>query len=410
MIQPDQVLGLTCTQCGKEHTLQQTQYVCTACGANTEVTYDYAKIRARISRDTLAADRNYSVWRYAPFYPLRDLSMIPPQQVGWTPLYGAERLGAPLGVPHLLLKDDGRNPSASFKDRASSVALAHARENGAPLICGASTGNAASSLACLAAPLGYRTIIFVPKSAPPAKIAQIMAFGAEIVMVDGTYDQAFDLCLAASAKYGWYNRNTGYNPFTREGKKSCAFEICEQLDWRVPDRVFVSVGDGNIISGIWKGFRDLHAAGCIDRLPKMVAVQSEKSSAVADAVRRGGKLEPVRATTVADSISVDIPRDGAMAVRAVTESGGDAVTVSAEVILESLKTVARGAGVFGEPAGVTAYAGVAALAQAGKLRADETIVAVITGNGLKDVASAMKVAGTPRTVAPELAALTPLFG
>ncbi|HNW91281.1 MAG TPA: threonine synthase [bacterium] len=406
----EQVQGLKCTQCGKEHTLRETQYVCTSCGANTEVVYDYALIKQRISRASLAQDRNFSVWRYAPFYPLAGLEMIPPQQIGWTPLYPAPRLGAAIGLSRLYVKDDGRNPSASFKDRASGVALAHARENGAPLICGASTGNAASSLACLAGAIGYRTIIFVPQTAPPAKIAQIMTFGAEIVMVRGTYDQAFDLCLAASAKYGWYNRNTGYNPFTREGKKSCAFEICEQLGWQVPDWVAVSVGDGNIISGLWKGFRDLLAAGLIDRLPKMLAAQSTLSSAVADAVRRGGKLEPVRATTVADSISVDIPRDGAMAVRAVTESGGAAITVDDAVILESIKTVARGVGVFGEPAGVTGYAGVEILAKAGVIKADETVVAVVTGNGLKDVASAAKVAGTPTVIDPELAAVDRLFG
>ena len=397
-----QVKGLKCTQCGKEHTLKETRYVCTACGANTEVIYDYEYLKTKINRKKLARNKDFSVWRYAPLYPIKNLKLIPAQQIGWTPLYHAKRLGAAIGLNNLYIKDDGRNPSASYKDRASSVALVRALEDKAKLICGASTGNAASSLSCLTGGIGFRTIIFVPKTAPAAKIAQIMTFGAEIIMVNGNYDQAFDLCLEATREFGWYNRNTGFNPFTREGKKSCAFEICEQLGWRVPDRVFVSVGDGNIISGLWKGFRDLLAVGLTDRLPKMVAVQSAQSSAIADAVARGGKVETVSATTIADSISVDLPRDGHMAVRAVTESKGSAVKVDDSRILEAIKTVARGCGVFGEPAGVTSYAGVEQLAGSKKIGADELVVAVITGNGLKDVASAMKVAGTPTLIDPTL--------
>lgn len=404
-----QVQGLKCTRCGREHTLKETRYVCTACGANTEVVFDYDCLKGKITRKKLARNRDFSVWRYAPLYPIKNLKLIPPQQIGWTPLYHARRLGAAIGLDNLYIKDDGRNPSASFKDRASSVALVRAREDKAQLICGASTGNAASSLSCLTGGIGFRTIIFVPRTAPPAKIAQIMTFGAEIIMVNGNYDQAFDLCLEATREFGWYNRNTGFNPFTREGKKSCAFEICEQLGWRVPDRVFVSVGDGNIISGLWKGFRDLLAVGLTDRLPRMVAVQSAQSSAVADAVARGGKLEAVKATTLADSISVDLPRDGHMAVRAVTESQGAAVKVDDAKILAAITTVARGCGVFGEPAGVAAYAGVEQMALDNKIGAAELVVAVITGNGLKDVNSAMKVAGTPPLIEPTLAEVKKIY-
>ena len=403
------VLGLKCTVCGLEHTLKETRYTCTACRSNSEVIYDYELIKKKINRKKLARNRDYSLWRYAPFYPLASLKLIPPQQIGWTPLYRASRLGGQIGLNNLYIKDDGRNPSASFKDRASSVALVRALEDKAKLICGASTGNAASSLSCLTGAIGFRTIIFVPQSAPAAKIAQIMAFGAEIIMVKGNYDQAFDLCLQATAEFGWYNRNTGFNPFTREGKKSCSFEICEQLGWQVPDWVFVPVGDGNIISGIWKGFRDLKAVGLIDRLPKLAGVQSLQSSAIADAVARGGKLIPISATTIADSISVDLPRDGAMAVRAIGESGGAAVKVDDKEILEAIKTVARGCGVFGEPAGVTAYAGVEALAKQGKLKADDVCVAVVTGSGLKDVASAAKVAGTPSIIEPTMDELKKLY-
>ncbi|MCX6348177.1 MAG: pyridoxal-phosphate dependent enzyme, partial [Candidatus Aureabacteria bacterium] len=210
--------------------------------------------------------------------------------------------------------------------------------------------------------------------------------------------------------YGWYNRNTGYNPYTREGKKSVSYEICEQLAWKVPDLVFVPVGDGNIISGVWKGFRDLLGVGLIDRLPRLVACQSSSSAAVANAVLSDGKIRPVQAATIADSISVDLPRDGEAAVKAVRESKGTAVTASDEEILKAIITIARGAGIFSEPAGSTAFAGLEKLRAQGKVKDDETVVCLVTGNGLKDVASAMKVAGEPTPVAPNLAALKKLVG
>ncbi|MDD5557163.1 MAG: threonine synthase [bacterium] len=393
------VLGLRCTACGAETGAEGMTYVCGACGGNLEVAYDHARIRKALTRESLARDADHSVWRYWDLYPLHDRSRIMPLRIGWTPLYRADRVARGLGLREVLLKDDGRNPSASFKDRASAVAVAKGLELGCDKLCGASTGNAASSTACLCASIGMSPIIFVPASAPKAKIAQLLIFGATVFTVRGSYDDAFDLCLKATAEYGWYNRNTGYNPYTREGKKSVSFEVCEQLGWEVPDLVFVPVGDGNIISGVWKGFRDLLAVGLIDRLPRLVAVQSELSSAVVDAVRGDGRIRPVRATTVADSISVDLPRDGLMAVRAVRESGGMAVKVSDAEILDAIPFIARGAGVFAEPAGAASVAGLRRLVADGALRGDERIVCLVTGNGLKDVDSAMKIAG--RTIAVE---------
>jgi threonine synthase len=303
------------------------------------------------------------------------------------------------------LKDDGRNPSASYKDRASSVAVVKALELGFDKICGASTGNAASSTACLCASIGLSPIIFVPETAPKAKIAQLLIFGAKVFAVKGSYDDAFDLCLEATAEYGWYNRNTGYNPYTREGKKSCSYEVCEQMNWDVPDLVLVPVGDGNIISGVWKGFKDLYGVGLIDRLPRLVAVQSDRSSAVVDAVNGDGVIRPVKATTIADSISVDLPRDGAMAVRAVRESGGMAVKVSDAAILDTITFIARMGGIFSEPAGATSVAGLRKLVAEGRLNGPEKIVCLITGNGLKDIDTAMKIAGKTVPVEPDLASL-----
>ncbi len=395
-------VGLKCGGCGKEFSARGMTYVCDACGKNLEVVYDYGAVARRLTRESLAGNADFSIWRYWDLYPLEDRGGVMPLQIGWSPIYRAEALARALGVERLWVKDDGRNPSASFKDRASAVAVAKAVELGFDKICGASTGNAASSTACLCASIGLSPIIFVPGAAPKAKIAQILVFGARVFAVEGTYDEAFDLCLEAAAEYGWYNRNTGYNPYTREGKKSCSFEICEQLNWDPPDLVVMPAGDGNILSGVWKGFRDLYAVGLIDRLPRMVAVQSEKSSAIADAVIGGGVIRQVKAATVADSISVDLPRDGDMAVRAVRESKGIAVTVRDEDILDAIPLLARPCGVFAEPAGAAGVAGLKRLAREGKIGGGERIVCLVTGNGLKDVDAARRIAGGTIPVPPGL--------
>ncbi len=398
----EKILGMKCVHCGTEYRCEGMQYLCDSCGCNFEVIYDYKAIRQILTRESLAADRDLSVWRYWDLLPLADRSHVMPLQIGWTPLYRPRRLERKLGLETLYLKDDGRNPSGSFKDRASSVAVAKALELGFPTIAGASTGNAASSTACLCASLGISPTIFVPAAAPEAKVAQLLVFGAAVYAVNGSYDDAFDLCTEVCLEYGWFNRNTGYNPYTREGKKTVSFEICEQLGWEVPDTVLVPVGDGNIITGVWKGFQDLYGVGLIDRLPRLVAVQSDKSSAVVDAVLGDGVVSPVSATTVADSISVDLPRDGEAAVKAVKESKGTGVLVSDEAILNSILTIARGAGVFAEPAGATAYAGLEKMREEGVVADDETVVCLVTGNGLKDVKSAIRVAGSPVSIDPTL--------
>ncbi len=391
-------IGFHCPDCGKEHSPAAARYTCPACGGNLQVAYDYKFIKSRVSRARLAADQDPSLWRWLDLLPVSHRRWAAGPPPGGTPLLAAPRAAAALGLSALWIKDEGRNPSASLKDRASAVTVAVARERGEKILACASTGNAAASLACALAAEPVKPVIFVPESAPAAKLAQLMVYGAKVVAVRGTYDQAFDLCVKACEEFGWYNRNTGYNPFTREGKKTCAFELCEQLDWGVPDFVFVSVGDGNIISGLWKGFTDFHALGLIDQLPKMVAVQAEGSAAIARAWGNGGTLRPVSGKTLADSISVSMPRDGAAAVSAIKKSKGFAVTVSDREILAAIPVVARGANVFAEPAGAAAYAGLAKCAAAGRVRADDSAVVVITGNGLKDVASAMKVSGQPHEV------------
>ena len=396
-------IGYRCFRCGAKQDVNFGGSVCPVCGGNLEVRYEWPRVKpvANWWKDETRRD----MFRYAALLPVSRLDLISPLRVGMTPLYPAERLGALVGLNGLFLKDDGQNPSASFKDRAGNVALARAREVGAEVICGASTGNAGSSMACLSASVGMPCVIFVPEKAPAAKIAQLLVFGARVLAVKGTYDDAFDLCMEVCARRGWFNRNTGYNPFTREGKKTAAFELVDQLG-KVPDWVVVPVGDGNIISGIWKGFCDLKEAGITDRLPKMLCAQSEASAAITLAAQRvlesggapdwkGMEIAPVQATTVADSISVDIPRDGLAAVRAVVESGGRAISVPDAEILSAIPELARHSGVFAEPAASCAWAGLKAAAQRGWIGADETVVCMCTGNGLKDVASARKAAGEP---------------
>jgi threonine synthase len=217
-------------------------------------------------------------------------------------------------------------------------------------------------------------------------------------MVDGTYDNAFDLCLEATRTYGWYNRNTGFNPYLLEGKKTAALEIAEQLGWQTPDKVVVSVGDGCIIGGIWKGFHDLYQLGWIDKMPQLVGVQAEGSAAIKNAYESGGPVVPVNAQTIADSISVDRPRAAGQALRGLRDTNGIMVSVSDDEILDAMRLLGRSEGIFGEPAGVTSLAGVLKLSREGRIAPDERVVTIITGNGLKDVETAISAVGQPHLI------------
>jgi threonine synthase len=401
----DHILGFKCSLCGQEYGLDQVDYVCSRHGdaGNLDVVYDLPQIARRWTRRHLADDRDYSIWRYRPLLPIAPDSPALPLQIGWTPLCRSQRLCDELRLPHVYIKDDGRNPTASFKDRASAIAVVKTRELQREIVTTASSGNAGAALAGMAASVGQPTVIFVPQTAPEAKVAQLLMFGATVLLVKGTYDQAFDLCLQASREFGWYCRNTGYNPYTLEGKKTAAIEICEQLGWQAPDRIFVSVGDGNIISGIHKGLKDLLALGWIDRMPKLMGVQAAGAAACYNAWRNHTEeIAPVDAQTIADSISVGLPRDGVRAVRAATQTGGAYLSVSDDEILDAMRVLARQAAVFAEPAAATAYAGLVKANQQGLVQPDETIVVLITGNGLKDIRSAIKAAGQARQVAPNL--------
>jgi threonine synthase len=402
------ILRLQCVLCGAEYQPDEVLYVCPKHGDEgiLDVVYDYDLIGRRLTKEGLANNHDYSIWRYAPLLPVAEDSARPPLQVGWTPLYHAQRLGEGLGLPRLYLKDDGRSPTASFKDRASAIGVVKALELGYETITCASTGNAASSLAGLAASVGLKSIIFVPQRAPQAKVAQLLIFGARVIMVQGTYDQAFDLCLEAAKEYPWYSRNTAYNPYLSEGKKTAALELCEQLHWKAPDRIFVSVGDGCIIGGLGKGLRDLLALGLIDRLPQLVGVQAKGAAPLVRAWEEGSEeIVPLVPQTLADSISVGQPRDRIKALRAVRDTGGQYVAVSDEEILEAMRLLGREAAVFAEPAGATGFAGLRKMAQQGAIDPGERIVVLVTGNGLKDVDSAIRATGQPEVIEPTMEAL-----
>ena len=403
---------LKCLICGKEYQPDEIDYVCPDHGNEgiVDVVYDYDVIAQNISPESLQNSDDETIWRYRPLLPIEPDSPVPPLAVGWTPLYETPRLAEGLGLKHVWVKDDGRNPTASFKDRASAIAVVKAQEKGAEIITTASTGNAAAALSGLCASVEQPNVIFVPKSAPPAKIAQLLTFGSTVMLVDGTYDDAFELCLEAADEFGWYNRNTGFNPYMSEGKKTVSFEICEQLDWQAPDVIFVSVGDGCIIGGVHKGLKDLLALGWIDQMPRIIGVQAAGSNFMAEAWKNGEDVltkAPISANTVADSISAGLPRDRIKAMAAVTETDGAYVTVSDDEILVAIPALARGSGVFAEPAGAAAYAGLVKAVELGLVGRDDRIVVINTGNGLKDIASAMaavKLVGTePYNVQPNLA-------
>jgi threonine synthase len=413
------VLGLKCLICGKLYQVDEIDYICPDHGNEgiVEVQYDYEVIDRRLSKGDLLHSTDFTIWRYTPFLPIESDQLAPPLTVGWTPLYRAPRLAAALGLKQLWVKDDGRQPTGSFKDRASALAVVKAREKGAEIITTASTGNAAAALSGLCASLNQANVIFVPASAPQAKIAQLLVFGSTVMLVNGTYDDAFDLCLEAAQMYGWYNRNTGYNPYMSEGKKTVSFEICEQLGWQAPDRIFVSVGDSCIIGGVHKGLKDLYAVGWIDRMPKLMGVQAEGSNYLYQAWKNDEDIlskPPIKAQTVADSISAGLPRDRLKALAAVKETGGAYLTVTDEEILAAIPSLARGSGVFAEPAGAAAYAGLVKAVNTGLVSAEERVVVVNTGNGLKDVAGAMKAVAAigpqPHHVEPHLADLQRIIG
>ncbi len=396
--------GYKCSVCGSEYGPDEVTYLCPKDNGVLDMVQDFSGLKA----DAIRKSTDFSIWRYLPLLPIDEPGHhgTPMRAVGWTPVFEPKALARSLNLKNLWIKDESSNPTASFKDRASAVVIARAQQIGAEITMTASTGNAGAALAGMAAAAGAQAVIFAPKTAPPAKVAQLLIFGARVLLVDGNYGAATALAKEAAAEFGWYCRNTGYNPFTTEGKKTAAFEIWEQVpEQKKPLSIFISVGDGNIIAGVHKGFKDLLALGWIEQMPHLFGVQSDGSAAITNAFDAGVEsITPVKSTTLADSISVDMPSDGLRGLRAATQTGGAYIKVPDQEILNAIAELGRH-GIFAEPAGAAAFAGLRAALNSGLIGAGDPVLVLNTGSGLKDVGAAAKVAGQAQVIEPTLAAL-----
>ncbi|MFK5856249.1 MAG: threonine synthase [Bacteroidota bacterium] len=402
-----------CTNCNTQYLESQVTYLCPSCNkSNTpdlppkgvlKVIYDYDTLK----KEGLTFER-LKQSTFIDLLPINSIKSLPNLQVGDTPIYKINTFNNSNLEFNLFLKDDSQNPTYSFKDRASAVVSAYAKEKDYNTIVAASTGNAGSSLAGICAAQGQKAIILVPKSAPIAKLTQILMYGATIIPVDGTYDDAFDLSIKATEEFGWYNRNTAFNPFTIEGKKTVAFELFEQMNFTVPDRIFIPVGDGVIISGVYKGFEDLLKLKIINHMPTIVAVQAEKSN---NLVRNIGKanFEIEESTTIADSISVDIPRNYYMAQKYIVDYNGEHICVSDEAILEASSILSKNTGLFAEPAAAAAFAGMLAYKNTNKIPVNSNNIVLLTGSGLKDLQTVSSIIKMPKAINPSIENLKELL-
>ena len=398
-----------CVDCNATYPGDEIIYLCPACEAANKpgqpprgvlkTRFPYESIRSQFNHPSLFQD--LADQRFLPLLPIRSMNSWPSLNIGDTPLYRFDRFEA--NPPfECYLKDDSRNPTFSFKDRASALVSAWAREQGIATLIAASTGNAGSSLAGICASQGQRAIIVVPAAAPLAKLTQILMYGALLVPVKGTYDDAFALSVQISKKYGYYNRNTAYNPLTIEGKKTVSFEIFRQLNFRVPDRIFIPVGDGVIYAGVYKGFEDLLKLGIIDRMPVLVAVQAEGSSNFNDNLNRDSFfVKPSK--TIADSISVDVPQCFHMAAGYMHDYHGESVSVSDQEILQASLLLSRTSGIFSEPAAVAAFAGMLKFRRQGLIPSGSKNVVLLTGSGLKDLRAVQSSIHIPEPIEPDVA-------
>ncbi len=403
-----------CTNCGNRYDEDEVIYLCPECSKLNlpssppkgvlKTIYNYKILSLSAPARPVSALETFKRLNKRGFLdllPIKGLDNLPNLRIGNTPLYSIKNLNnAPLPF-HLFLKDDAQNPTFSLKDRASAVVSAFAKEKGFNTVITASTGNAGSSMAGICASQGQKAIVLVPETAPLAKLAQIIMYGATLVPVKGTYDEAFDLSIKASGEFGWYNRNTAFNPLTIEGKKMVSFEIFEQLGFTVPDRIFVPVGDGVIISGVYKGFEDLLKLNIIQKMPVIVAVQSAGSDNLVRNIPNP-EFQMIPAITIADSIAVDIPRNFYMTQQFIQTYNGELLTVSDDGILEASMVLSGNTGLFVEPAAAAAFAGLLSYHRRNLIPEDSDNVVLLTGSGLKDLRSISKMIKIPGSVYPEI--------
>ena len=395
-----------CIDCGKIYDPQDVIYVCPSCHMQNKSSlpprgvlktlYQYKDIKGRV--------KNFNELEKQSFIdvlPIINAHSLPFLKIGNTPFYRINSLRGEKLPFSLFLKDDSQNPTFSYKDRASAIVSAYAKEHGLETIVAASTGNAGSSLAGICAAQQQKAIIMVPATAPIAKLIQIVMYGATIIPVKGSYDHAFDLSIKATEELGWYTRNTAFNPLTIEGKKTVSFELFKQMKYRIPDRIFVPVGDGVIISGVYKGFEDLLKLEFIKKMPTIVAVQSAGSDNLTRNIFTQ-QFEVKSSNTIADSISVDIPRNFYMTKHFIKKYSGEIITITDEEILTASKILSNTTGVFAEPAAAAAFAGMLKYHEKNMLHEHSRNVILLTGSGLKDLKSIRSIIKIPEPIIPTI--------
>jgi threonine synthase len=387
-----------CINCGNEFTTEDIVYLCPECNSSQrelppkgvlKILYDYDGLR---NKDIDFESLNHT--NFLDLLPIKSLDSLPPLRIGNTPLYPINQIENEELPFNLYLKDDSQNPTFSFKDRASSLVSAFAKEHKIETIVTASTGNAGSSMAGICASQRQKAIVILPSSAPKAKLVQISMYGASIIPIKGNYDEAFDFSIKVSGNYRWYNRNTAYNPITIEGKKTVSFELYKQMNKTLPDRIFVPVGDGVILASVYKGYEDLLKLNIIQSIPTIVAVQSIESDNLVRNLNSETFLSK-HSRTMADSICVDFPRNFFMAKKYLNKYNGESTTVTDDAILEASKHLSYNTGIFSEPASAAAYAGFLKFRHENKINTGSKNVVLLTGCGLKNISSLMSFIQLP---------------
>jgi threonine synthase len=401
-----------CINCGSEYGIDEIVYFCKKCGDILEIKYDQGEL-AEALRDNKWRNAPLSVWRYRNFMPISDTTKVVSLNEGGTGLHLCKRLASHLGLRQLYVKNEGENPTGSFKDRGMTVGVTKAVELGVQSVICASTGNTSASLAAYAAKAGLQCAVLIPSGKIAyGKLSQAMIYGAKVIQVRGNFDQALDVVLKISEKHRNIYLLNSINPFRIEGQKSLGYEICDQLNQEAPDRLVVPVGNAGNISAIWKGFTEFHELGLIKTLPKMTGIQAAGSAPIAQAIKTGNDtIVPVaKPETVATAIRIGAPVSWKKALNAIRESHGTAETVTDTEILSAQKMLARIEGLFVEPASASSIAGLIKLVENGTIDKNERVVCVTTGHGLKDPDTAVKMSEKPVAVDAEITAIEDALG
>ncbi|HXA34655.1 MAG TPA: threonine synthase [Acidimicrobiales bacterium] len=399
----DFVSGLRCRECGRAYPAEAL-HVCDYCFGPLEVTYDYERIAATVTRERIAAGPR-TIWRYADLLPVVDPHPVD-LGAGFTPLVRADRLAAELGLGELWIKDDTANPTGSFKDRVVSVALTKARQLGFKVAACASTGNLANSVAAHAARAGMESVVLIPSNLEKAKVTMTAVYGGRVIAVEGSYDDVNRLCAELTSEHpSWAFVNVNVRTYYAEGSKTLAFEVAEQLGWQTPDHVVVPIASGSQLTKVAKGFEELATVGLVEggHTVRISGAQAAGCSPVATAFADGSDvIRPVKPSTIAKSLAIGNPADGWYALEAIRKSGGSCASVTDDEVLEGMKLLARTEGIFAETAGGVTIATLAKLAAQGIVRSDERVVALVTGHGLKTVEALTDTVGPLATIPPTL--------